>query len=945
MSDSIASSSPGDGISTTTLPARKTDTVVDTSENIPKERTFNWSLRALSRLGAPQPDKLEKSRITRKLSYLVPLPIGTKISTSVARVNNANNTDITHRIEIPQKPLPGIHSTQRKNITIVSSHENALPEDASISQDLLNILNSNDVPAVKLEKINQSGRIDTDEINVIKEHFQNTLRTNEELSKIYGDRERSRQILRMREILFSREEELQNPVSKLAAIKKDAPNLPILTDSINYVNGLTLEDETGSGQRILKFPKAKRDNNADYIAAIVDTLKMKFIQKQEELENKPPEIIKRKEKEAQEYEKRVNEATVELLKQSPLQRVLKLSNLPAESKLNLIIQKELLPRKLIDSLKEKYNEDPVEIIKALEKKAAYNTRQITSENNDVRSVSLYEKRDNHLEPRVFKKRFYLGNPNEDATSFIEMSWNIPQLEKINIFTEKALNLLNSTTFDELLIKLTDSKALGLDSDISYFNKVFHINQLKTRAHEAYNNSDFETMKESMTEIANIFKDLLKDKPEHQEDVDSLFSIAVNKLINIKTNDGDNIATPEEENNVIDKSLSLIDMTDNQRAGVQKLKQSLDSIEIVKATGLDIALHNVIRDIYDETLKQVSDREQFQASFEKISKINQEIIDIKTDLLKRTFVKDDLQAELAAKNLELNEELTRFAKLATGGEDAVSKEFAARIEQLIDQEADIAAEFIQSELEKQNSPEYQTDEQILTKYGDMAELASTLMAKSNGAHTVLSIGIGNNKGETLLKELKFNTDNPKVSAYEDIQIGDYLIPIPHADQIDSGSRQSTYIDQNSGYKVEVNSGGFMKISDKDGHTTHMVSPLGVEMQFSDAETPHAKTFSELKIKDTFRNKGDKTGDLFGRQLKSKLEIFQRGKQSPLAKSKAKALTPILRIINTYGGIDELEPNGKYAHSIDYKGKLTAFTDSPERLTATNVTAPRQVLFAA
>ena len=175
----------------------------------------------------------------------------------------------------------------------------------------------------------------------------------------------------------------------MAAIKDAKIKLPVVTETINEITA----------------KKSPEENPKDYSAEIINSLKFKFVQKKQELEAKLPEIEAQKTKERSVYENKVNEATVEMLKQSPLQRILKLENMAPADKLNLISQRKLIPETTLKEITEANNGDAEKILKALKKKAVFNTRQITIENNDIRSISLYDKKDNHLEPMVSKKDF------------------------------------------------------------------------------------------------------------------------------------------------------------------------------------------------------------------------------------------------------------------------------------------------------------------------------------------------------------------------------------------------------------------------------------------------------------------------------------------------------------------------------------------------------------
>ena len=521
-----------------------------------------------------------------------------------------------------------------------------------------------------------------------------------------------------------------------------------------------------------------------------------------------------------------------------------------------------------------------------------------------------------------------------------MSWNIPKLEAVSEFTDKALNIMNSRSPEEILEKLSDSNSLGIEANTSYFSQINSINTLKNEVKEALETSDMQAVETSMKKLAKVFTNLLDGKKELKSTAKNLFEIGTKKLINIATNYNQEALNKQ---NPIDKAMSVSNMSKNQKIGVEKMKQTLDNLEIVKETSFDITVKNVLRDIYDELKDTVQDKEGFKASLENINNITQSIIDLKTTLEKSNFGKEGLNKALNIRDNELKLEIQNFVNLATNGEEEVSEQLANRVEELIKIETDVTTKFLQEELSKQNTPEYQTDSQVLAKYGEFSNLAEQLMLK--GRPTVLNISMANNKGETLLKNIRFNTDNAKVSSHEDVQIGDFLIPIPHAEMLNTGIIQQNAEDPNSGYKVEVNKGGFMKISNSEGHTTHMVTPLGVEMQFSESGTPHPKSLADLKIKSSFLNKGNATGHTYGKKIKAKLEAFQRKNGGGLSKSKAKSLTPINRIVNRYGGVDELDNSGKYTYTVNTNGKLTAFTDSPERTTATNVTAPRQVLFGS
>lgn len=896
----------------------------------PDKRVFPWSQNAAkdlaNRLKKEFIDPISSSKIIRSITNNLPLPKGGIAEIQTAQVDNRNNTEIRTTLTIPGQKTENIHSPSQNKTYRLSSQNNLAEKPGVMNEQLASLLTSDLDPTKKIDQAILSGLVNIQEIGKIREHF---LDRYNELQKsnpsFVQNIKNSEQALRMKSIIDNTD---VKPEARFNQIQAEQ----LLPGIVNQIVYSANQD----------FPEKTERIKPGYFMVILDQLNQKISKTIQEVQEKLPE------REANKLFE-INTAIVDMLKSSEIQRTLKLNSHSPEEKISIIKDKELIPKTELDQILLKAKGSSEEAIKLLKKDAQYHTRQITKEEDAHRVISTYEKRDGLLEPFVLTKTIYLGDPKANDTASINMRWHIPNAsEKIQKTTQNALSIIKGKDF-ETSINALEALVPPVKSENLTFQAIQEgerIKKIKVEAQNSFSNKDTVKLKEKLKELFEIYK----KRSNEPEELEKMFNLAFKHLETILTtfeSDKSNVINKPETLAEEDPSSQLSQTFKDQSAAKNKMELELQNLETMVESAGAFSTVNVMNNLFSELTPDVQEKsktrfEKVNNALEDLSRTAMNLAALKTKETNFAEI-EEMNKVLDSKQEMINQEIDTLAEIIAPNEESRLK-LSELLKKLEEKEISRTEEEQEKLLKESTLPEHQTNEEILKKYGNFAELAMTLgteeMKEKLGAQLIIDV----KEGDKVIKsDLKYLTDTAKVSNVQEVIINEYRIPIPGA----NGTENFIHTD-NKGNRIEVEN-GFVNIRDNKNTLRRKITPLGVDMHFHPEGTKHKPVLGDYKYKSSVRAGYGKYAmqEPGNRKMRENTARLYRDRGIPMKadtnENRNRAHPPVETIETKFGEVFHLDPFAYYNFQAKNDGSLVAYEDDPNKIKDHNFKAPKVLLY--
>ena len=896
---------------------RYRDTVYSPDTGITRKRVLPWSGFATEALvGAsrdnPAVNYVERSTVRRETGIALPLPNGAALTTKIAEIQNEGHSEISHTLEFPVNPAKTVHDRVPSPEVIVSSHRNQLVESPnSIDPRMIAILNDKSKNASeKIGLLMKEGLINFEEIEKIQQHF---LAKQAEQTGKPNLKEKMAKAQRFLEFHYLLESIELNDSQKFSQIQEREMFPKLVNAAIQKAN--------------TKHP-IESERSHSYYMSIIDELKEQYSIKSKEYET--AQISK-----LEDENRVITDSMLEMLKLSKLQRILKLSTYTAEEKLEIINREKLMPEQELAAPNEEAKRmKPEAVVNSLVKKAEYGTRQITSSLGGINSASKFDKSPGNSFPVLTSKIIYLGDPKAADTTSISIKWNSPNLdEETQNFTRKALELFKidpskpEESFDHVMKLLVEELNPPSAFNTVKLQKRSRANKITEEAFKSGNVSEFQT---AMNSLFESYKDDAKNPGQFEQ----LFKLAEKHLTSIIINseaDRQNTFQPPEVSDQDSPEAVVSKVSKATAAGKNRISSTLQQLDTLEASEVALSTSNIVRDIYqdlDESTKATS-KEEYDNLQLNLNKLKFIINDNPDKLMKR-----DLRQEVIDAQNAVNTAMEKFAEKIVPDDPDLRTAFSDKLSKIQEQEWEASIKRQEEILKSSGLPEYQSNQVILEKYGQMGDLMSIIQA-AYPQGTSLEISI--NEGKKKISSFTFSPDASMAAPARTVRIGEFKIPIPGA----PGSSADSYTDK-SGNNIRIEN-GFVVIS-KENHTKRLITPQGTDIEFYPKGTPHKTIVEEKYMASNMIGHSVIAREPGNSALKQNLAAFQRrtGISAGLSKATNNS-TPVSSIQTRYGDVFGMEPMGYYTFEARNDGRFIAYDANPDRMQDYNFNAPRTILF--
>ena len=885
-------------------------------DEVPRPRVFPWSLGATEALvgNGRATSYVERSVVRRETGNELPLPSGAKLTTKIVKIKDDGHSEISHTLEFPANTARTVHDKVIPPEIIVSSHRNQLIENPNpINPEIIEILNDNTKNASeKIGLLMNKGLVSFEEIEKIRQHFLAKQAEQTGKPNLEEKMDKAQRFLDFKNILDSTN---LIDAQKFSQIQERQMFPELVNAAIAKANQ--------------EYPISEERSHGYYVM-IIDELQQQYSLKSQEYET--AQVAKLEEK-----NRVITDSMLEMLKTSKLQRILKLSTYTPEEKLEIINNEKLMPKRELAALNDEATRmTPEAAVNSLIKKAEYGTRQITSSLDGINSASIFDKPDGAAFPVLTSKIIYLGDPKAPDTTSISIKWNSPNLdEETKNFTRKALELFKidptkpEESFDHVMKLLIEEL-----NPPSSFNPVklqerSRANKITEEAFKSGNVSEFQT---AMNSLFESYKDDAKNPGQFEQ----LFKLAekhlTNIIINSEADKKNTIQLPEASAQDSPEKV-VSDQFKAYAAGKDKISSTLQQLDTLEASEIALSTSNIVKNIYEDldVSTKTNSKDEYDNLQLNLHKLKLIITDNPDKLIKRGLRQEVIDAQKA-----VNTAMEKFAEKVIPDDPTLRERFSEKLIKIQEQEWAASIKRQEEILKSSGLPEYQSNQAILEKYGQMGDLMSIIQAASP-QDTSLEISI--NEGKSEISRFTFSPDASMAAPARTIRIGEFNIPIPGA----PGSSAGSHTD-GSGNNIRIEN-GFVVISDKENHTKRLITPQGTDIEFYPKGTPHKTLLNEKYMASSRIGNDIITAEPGNRALRQNLAALQRrtGISAGLSKATNNNSTPVSSIKTKYGDVFKMDPMGYYNFVARNNGSFTAYDASPDRMQGYNFNAPRRTLF--
>ncbi|MEB3314751.1 MAG: hypothetical protein VKK32_00855 [Candidatus Melainabacteria bacterium] len=897
---------------------RYQDTVYSPDTGITRKRVLPWSPDATKALVGDDNNLatsyVERSALNRETGIALPLPNGATVTTKIAEIRNEGHSEISHTLKFPINPTKTVHDRVPSPEVIVSSHRNQLIENPNpIAPRMIVILNDESKNASeKIVLLMEEGLINFEEIDKIRQHFLAKQAEQTGKPNLQDKMAKAQTFSDFNNILESTK---LNDAQKFSQIQERQMFPELVNAAVKKAN-----DE---------YP-IESERSHPYYVMIIDELKEQYSIKNQEYEK--AQVAK-----LEENNRAITDSMLEMLKTSKLQRTLKLSSYTPEEKLEIINREKLMPEEELAALNEEAKRmKPEAVVNSLVKKAEYGTRQITSSLGGINSASKFDKSSGDAFPVLTSKIIYLGDPKAADTTSISIKWNSPNFdEETKSFTQKALELFKidhtkpEESFDHVMKLLVEEL-----NPPSAFNPVklqgrSRANKITEEAFKSGNVSEFKTAMSSLFE-------LYKNDAKNPKQFEQLFKLAEKHLTNIIINgeaDQKNTIQLPEVSTKDSPEKVVSDQIKAYAAEKDKISSKLQQLDTLEASEIALSTSNIVKNLYEDLDKptQNNSKEEYDNLQLVLSKLKFIINDNPDKLMKR-----DLRQEVIDAQNAVNTAMEKFAEKVIPDDPILRERFSEKLTTIQEQEWAASIKRQEKILKSSGLPEYQSNQAILEKYGQMGDLMSIIQAASPQG-TSLEISI--NEGNVEISRFTFSPDASIAAPARTVRIGEFNIPIPGA----PGSPAGSHTDR-SGNNIRVEN-GFVIISDKENHTKRLITPQGTDIEFYPKGTPHKPLLEEKYMASNRIGNSAIAAEPGNSALKKNLAALQRrtGVSGGLSKATTNNSTPVSSIQTKYGDVFGMDSMGFYTFETRNNGKFVAYDADPNRTKNYNFNAPKTTLF--
>ena len=456
--------------------------------------------------------------------------------------------------------------------------------------------------------------------------------------------------------------------------------------------------------------------------------------------------------------------------------------------------------------------------------------------------------------------------------------------------------------------------------------------VKKAAEESFKNGNVSEFKVAMNSLFKSYKDDAKNPQQFEQ----LFKLAEKHLTNIIINgeaDRKNTIQLPEASAKDSPEKIVSDQFKAYAAEKDKISSTLQQLDTLQASEVALSTSNIVKNIYqdlDESTRTKS-KEEYDNLQLNLNKLKFIITDNPDKLMKGGLRQEVINAQKA-----VNIAMEKFAEKIVPDDPDLRTAFSDKLSKIQEQEWEASIKRQEEILKSSGLPEYQSNQAILEKYGQMGDLMSIIQA-AYPQGTSLEISI--NEGKKQISNFTFSPDASMAAPARTVRIGEFNIPIPGA----LGSPAGSHTDR-SGNNIRIDN-GFVIISNKENHTKRLITPQGTDIEFHPRGTPHKTLVEEKYMASNRIGNSVITAEPGNRVLKQNLAALQQrtGISAGLSKATTNNSTPVSSIQTKYGDVFGMDSMGFYTFETRNDGRFIAYDASPDRMQDYNFNAPRTILF--